>query len=356
MRDQRMGVRMDCTENPVKPVSILSRRKPVRQRFPYTDAVWDRPAHESDWHELRALDITATDAAALFGVSPYSTYFELYQRKIGALDATFEESERMRWGRRLQAAIAEGICEDMGWRILSDHPWLYVRSRRFVGMGASPDYVVFDPMRGLPGLLEIKNVDRFVARDQWADDDDGPEAPPHIEFQLQHQLECSELPWGAIGGLIGGNEARVIVRERDEAVGIEIGNRVTELWRRVRDEDPPQPDYLADAETLKRLYKHATVGAVMDLADPKNANLAPKVIDLFAAKRAADAAKKAAVEDATRVDAELLDTIREMETVMLPDGRTIRAATQYVEERTQVVKAHAKRRLYLKDAPKAKGR
>jgi putative phage-type endonuclease len=328
-------------------------RKAVRQRFPYTDALWLRPKTEADWLAERQNDVTATDAAALFGVSPYCTPFELYHRKAGNLTVEFETTERMRWGQRLQDAIARGICEDRGWKIINAEPYLYVRSARFVGMGASPDYIVFDPDRG-PGMLEIKNVDKFVGLDDWSEVD---EAPVHIEFQIQHQLECSELPWGAIGGLIGGNEARVIVRERDTEVGIELGQRVTDLWRRVRDKDAPAPDYLKDYDSVRRLYKHADVGSVLslDLAEPDDAQV-KRLLELCAAEREAALRGKLAKEDRERAQAEVLTIIQDHETVTGLPGFKVRAATQHREERTQTVKAFSFRdlRITAEKPPKPK--
>lgn len=220
-----------------------------RQRFPFSNALWFRPKTESDWLRLRETDVTATDSAALFGVSPYATPYELFHVKAGNLKVDFKENTRMLWGKRLQRAIADGICADYGWKILSAHPFLYVKSPHYVGMGASPDYIIHCPARGV-GLLEIKNVDKWVGKEEWADE----ESPVHIEFQIQHQLECSGLSWGAIGGLIGGNETKVFIRERDREVGREIGNRVTDLWRRVRDNDPPGADYLKDAAANSRAF------------------------------------------------------------------------------------------------------
>lgn len=330
-------------------------RKKVRQRFPYTDALWQRPKTREEWLAARESDVTATDAAALFGVSPYATPFELFHRKAGNLAVEFEPTERMRWGNRLQDAIARGLCEDNGWRIISDHPFLYVRSERFVGMGASPDYVVLCPTRGV-GLLEIKNVDKFVAKDEWADD----EAPVHIEMQLQHQLECAGFAWGAIGGLVGGNESNVIIRERDEEVGTEIGNRVTDLWRRVRDNDPPPPDFLADFDAIRRLYKHADVGKVLDLTGgnegPGVTETAERLAALCKAERSATTAAKNAKEDRERAQAEILTIIEDAETVTGVAGFRIRAATQYREARTQEVKATSFRdlRVTVEKPPKTK--
>ena len=319
----------------------------MAKRFPFTTSSdWFRPKTEEAWHLMRKTDVTATDAAALFGVSPYATPYELFHRKAGTFETVFEETERMKWGKRLQFAIAAGICEDRGWKILSADPFLYVRSRRFVGMGASPDYVVFSAEKGV-GLLEIKNVDKFIGLDTWNDD----EAPAHYEFQLQHQLECSGLKWGAIGGLIGGNEARVFERDHDEEVGAEIGNRVVDMWRRVRDNDPYPPDYLKDARTIGRVYLNASPGKVLDAgADPEAAK---RVADLAAEYKAASAREKAAKEDKTRATAEIIDILKDRERLFGVPGVTVSATTVHLPARVQEVAETSYRKLSVNiKAPK----
>lgn len=315
-------------------------RKAIRRRYPYTDSHWYNPKVESDWHALRRDDVTATEAAALFGVSPWTTPFELHHQKAGLLSVEIAENERMLWGKRLEPVIAAGICQDNGWRIVNASPYLYVRSPVFTGMGASPDRVVWCPTRGL-GLLEIKNVDARVARADWEDD----EAPVHIEFQLQHQLECSGLSWGAVGSLVGGNDARVIIRERDHDVGAEIGARVTDLWRRVRDADPPPPDYLADFDAIKRLYRNAEVGRELDATAPENAAIAARLVELCAAERRANAVEKAAKDDKKRAQAKIIDLLRDHERVTGLDGFGLSATTVHRDERTKVVKATSYRNL-----------
>lgn len=313
-------------------------------------ADWFWPRKESTWLKLRAPDITATSAAALFGVSPYATPFELFHTLAGSLKVEFEETSRMLWGKRLQDAIAKGICEDNGWTIVDRHPFLYARSKRFARMGASPDYIIADPARperGL-GLLEIKNVDKFVASDEWEDD----EAPAHIEFQFQHQAEVCGLEWGAIGGLVGGNETRVYVRERDREAGEAIGQAVVAMLDRVARNDPPDPDYLADFSTIKALYRHAEVGNSIDLRAEPDPEYEAKVRELATNLKTASSAAKAAKDDKDRATAELLDFLREREAVF-GDELKITAPTVHVEAATVERKASSSRRLYV-SFPKAK--
>lgn len=320
-----------------------------------SDATWFRPRTEKGWHKLRADDVTATSAAALFGVSPYMTPFDLFHRMAGNIEVEIAETDRMKWGKRLEPVIAAGICEDRGWRIVDASKFLYARSPLFPGMGASPDFVIEDiarPERGY-GLLEIKNVDKFVALDGWSED----EAPVHIEFQLQHQLEACRLGWGAIGGLVGGNDTRVFERDHDPEVGAEIGRRIADMRQRVADNTPPPADYLADHDTIKALYRQAEVGKSLNLDVTESEDdeaLAERLVALTEKKMAADAAFKNAKEDKKRADAELLETIGDTESAF-GRGIKISATTVHKEPTTVEYKAVSYRTIRV-SKPKQKGK
>jgi hypothetical protein len=76
------------------------------------------PDSQDHWLQLRTQDVTSTESAALFGMSPYVTQFELWHRKKSGEQPEFKTNERMRWGNRLEAAIAHGIAEERGIRHL----------------------------------------------------------------------------------------------------------------------------------------------------------------------------------------------------------------------------------------------
>src|SRR5688572_21020125 len=131
------------------------------------------PPNEIAWHALRVEDITSTESPALFNMSLYSTAFEVWHRKKSGAIVEIPENERMRWGKRLQDAIAAGIAEDQGW--LAEPMKEYIRIIH-ARMGASFDWRMIDK-HGRLGVFEIKNVDFIMFRDQWQDEDGQLVAP-----------------------------------------------------------------------------------------------------------------------------------------------------------------------------------
>ncbi|WP_455475353.1 YqaJ viral recombinase family nuclease [Bartonella sp. B17] len=281
----------------------------------YPDAAnWFGFDNEDEWLENRAHHITATASSALFGVSPYMTEFDLYHQLAGNVSPKFVENERMLWGKRLQKSIAQGICDDNGWRLVSDHPFLYAESVAHPRIGCSPDYIIWDdknPERGY-GCLEIKNVDNFIAYQQWEDE----EAPAHVEFQLQHQMGVCGFSWGVIGGLIGENEARVLIREADKEAIEAIFSACNAMFTRVKIGNPPLADYLADYDTIRNIYRHSEKGSSIDLDAPIQNIDVDEIEILIAKKYQADTALKLAKNEQKRANAALLNAIEDTETVI----------------------------------------
>lgn len=263
------------------------------------------PENREEWLKMRALDVTSTESAALFGISPYLTEFELWHRKKNSSLIEFKENERTIWGTRLQDAIAKGIAEDEGWTIRKKPE--YVRDTE-LRMGASFDFQLDNGF-----LLEIKNVDSLQYRDQWIIEKDSAEAPAYIELQVQHQLAVDEAPGAYIGGLIGGNRRVLLEREPNSKVIAELKARITKFWSDIHNNIEPEPNFARDAAFIAKLYSYAEPGKVFDASEDV------KLKDLATCYKAcADTIKELEVSKA-RLKSEILMHIGEAEKVIAED-------------------------------------
>lgn len=185
-------------------------------------------------------------------------------------------------------------------------------------IGASYDWKMIDAA-GRIGVFEIKTVDTFVFKNNWHEEEGvGLTAPDHIETQLQHQIHVSDYEWGAIGVLVGGNTPKVLIRERDRAVGAAIEAKVREFWKSVEAGQPPAPDFARDAELIRKLHSHAEPGKLYD------ARGNPVVAHLCERRVAASAAEAAAKKEKEACTAELLTIIGSAEKVLV-DGYSFSA-------------------------------
>lgn len=228
---------------------------------PELTRVSEVPRDEAHWLELRSLDLTSTSVAALFGLSPYITEFELFHR-FRDKTSGFEANERTRWGDRLEAAIAAGVAEDNAWAVRPMKEYIRIPEAR---IGSSFDFAI-EGTAGFPasGILEIKNVDGLQFRDKWIVDGSDIEAPPHIELQVQHQMLVSGRTFAYIAALIGGNHIALLKREPNEKVIRAIKLKVAEFFNRIDTNHPPSPDFARDSDFISELYLQSTEGKVLD--------------------------------------------------------------------------------------------
>lgn len=278
-------------------------------------------ASEADWLAARKLDVTSTEAAALFNAGVYvKTFYELFNLKAGVIQPeAFEGNERTRWGNRLEAPIAYGIAEDLGlvvepFKVYARIPEARVGSSfdfKIVGLaeGFEGDETYRDLFRQHgPGILEVKNVDGLQFKRSWAGDGEAIEAPVHIEAQVQHQMLVADLGWSVIAPLVGGNTPRPLYRLRDQAVGDAILAKARELWQRINAMAPPEPDFTKDGATIAQVYRDND-GSSIDLSDN------PRVLALAKAYKKAGAEEKAAKEAKDAAKAELLTIIEHAKSV-----------------------------------------
>ena len=162
-----------------------------------------------------------------------------------------------------------------------------------------------------PGILEIKNVDAWIFKNEWTD-----EAPAHIEIQVQHQLEACARPWAILAVLVGGNRLETFVRRRDSEVGAALRQRIRGFWSDLARGILPPVILPADAALVSSLYRYAEAGNVLDAQG--NAEIA----ELCATYQAAAKAEREAIALKQTAKAKLLPLIHKAERV-LADGYTI---------------------------------
>ena len=283
------------------------------------------PKTRADWLALRTTVVTSTEMPALVGESPYHTQFSLWHAKRNAQIDDFEAEGRMLWGLRLQDAIARGFAEDYGVKVRRLNAFVTHDQCR---MGASFDYeivgclespkdtVVQDLYRKHGrGICEVKNVDGLVYKNNWPEG----EAPGHIEIQLQVQTECSGCEWGVIVPLIGGNRIEPVIRTRDRDVGAGLITLANEFWSSIDSDQPPAPDFVQDADLIRKVYGFADPGKLYDGRGNE------RVVELCRQYTDGIALEKQGKEAKDRARGELLTLIGSAEKAVA-DGYSVSAA------------------------------
>ncbi len=275
---------------------------------------------EAEWLALRKQDVTSTESAALFGLSPYLTKFDLWHRKKSGKTPKFKENDRIIAGRFLEPGIADLISNiltpviadlisnKMKWEIRPFKDYIRIPS---IKAGASFDFEVVNEESS--ALLEIKNVDYFAYKNGWKVEDDFIEAPAHIELQVQHQMMVSGHQNAYIGVLIGGNKVEVLTRKRnDKVIGV-IKRKIEEFWESIEKNIEPAPIMPEDANSVILQNSFCQPGKVYNAEEDERINY------LVERYKKATALRNSSDVEVKSIKAELLTLIGDAEKVILKD-------------------------------------
>ncbi len=221
-------------------------------------------ANTPEWHEARRQGIGGSDAAVIFGLSPFMDAFELFAIKRGTAPPK-ESTEAQEWGLILEKAIREGYSRRTQREVFDAQPM--VRNVDLPDfMFANPDGYIRSPDTMNLGVYEGKNFSQFVSLKEGL--------PEHIWLQVQHNMAVTGFVWAAVAILIGGQRLEIIDVDRDEEAIQLLIDGETEFWRRVELNDPPPPSGLASTSALlRKLYPEGN-GRTVILDDPAAATCA----------------------------------------------------------------------------------
>jgi putative phage-type endonuclease len=171
------------------------------------------------WEEARTgLTITATEIAAVIGLSPWMSRFTLWHKKAGLPTAPFDMTGAVEWGNRLEDAVAQKWQDEHpGYLAAPAGTWRH-RARHW--QRATPDRLIYPQPPGefeIPdravGLLEVKTS---PFGDDWGPSgaDDG--VPIWYRCQVLWQMDTLGLHHAQFAVLIGGHDYREYTVDYDE--------------------------------------------------------------------------------------------------------------------------------------------
>jgi putative phage-type endonuclease len=305
---------------------------------PGTEFVTDYGTREA-WLVARRSGVGASESAALFGLSPFSSRLSLWMEKTGRVsgwEPEGEQAERLYWGSKLEAPIAETHAERTGRKLWAFSPFSIARHPRIACALATPDrYIIEAPDRrakGLPeeGNLEIKNTANVWGADSW-----GEGVPMYVQCQVQHQLWVTGRAYATVATLAMGNRLLTWDIERNESFIAELEIRVLEFWDSVvNDVQPPAEAHPKTLEALKRLHP---------LDNHKSIALPPEAVEVWDRLLKARAALNEAVKIEQACDIRMRELFGPYTYGLMPDGRKLSFKTTTIAQRTQVVNGYTYR-------------
>lgn len=267
---------------------------------------------EAHWHELRAKHIGGSDVAALFGLSPYTSKWQLWMEKSGKLPPEdLSDSKVIQAGKFLESGIANWAAHRWGMTIEKVTDYFTVDD--CPGMGASFDYITQDR-----APMEIK----WSARGHgWEyDGEEILQAPDNYIMQVQHQLACTESDHAWLIALINDEPRRMKVPRNDNIIDA-IKAEIRAFWQSIADGVEPPIDFTTDVPALTKL---------MGTLPKSEIELDPADELLFQEYKAAKDDEKKAAQRADEAKGELLTKVRaKLETVNTSKDKAIAKCGDY---------------------------
>lgn len=290
------------------------------------------PTGRADWLTQRRTGIGGSDIAAIIGLSPWTSAFEVWASKRAGY--TTDDNEPMRWGRLLEPVIAAEWAHQAGevvvelpvmWRSTT-RPWAIANVDRLIPptdngyeyptverytTDDGPEVILGSATELLatrPELLEVKSTGHYGGRN-WEDD----QAPLYYQTQVQHYLDVLGLDAAWLVCLVENRRLEVRRIWRDNDAIEQIRELVDWFWAtHVEADVAPEADVLSGS-VLKALHPDA-VEQVVDLP--------PAAAAWLERRRQAMADIKAAEKTKGEADARFMQWLGDAHTGQV-DGATV---------------------------------
>ena len=207
-----------------------------------------------EWLEMRRNSIGGSDAAAIVGISKWSTPMTVWADKTGRLPDK-PDSEAMRIGRDLEDYVSRRWMEETGKRAHRVNAMLYNQDYPFAH--ADIDRAVSGESAG----LECKTTSDLDIK-QFKD----VEFPEKYYVQCVHYLAVTGFDRWYLAVLVFGRGFNTFTLERDEAEIQALMEAERSFWELVQSDTPPAPDgKQPTADALETIYHSAADAQTVQL-------------------------------------------------------------------------------------------
>lgn len=278
------------------------------------------PDGSPEWLEARRSRIGGSDIAAIMGLSPWQSRWQLWHRKRGTIDDK-PSSDLMEAGHYVEPAAAAWYADHH----LAEGTWLrntgtWVHRVRDWQL-ANPDRLIVDnphSERHPVGVLEIKLTPNNPG--QWGrDGTDNP--PPHYWAQVQWYMDVFGVGWADVAVLSTWGFRRFHVKRDNEWLSLarhEAESFVAMLELGI--EPPDDDESPAKLYAVERLRHPGIINEQVTITDPDDLRTIGQAAQLHAAAKDASDEAKACEDSAKAILAQAMGNAR---TAIAPDGTTL---------------------------------
>lgn len=199
------------------------------------------------WLENRRGGIGGSDVAAILGMSPWRSPYQVWADKTGQLPVNDSGNEFTHWGDIMEPILANEFAATTGKKVYRQNKTYCHPKYDFLRANIDRD------IAGEPGFLEIKTAMEYKSG-EWVDE----EVPAPYLLQVQHYMNVLDRPYCYFAALIGGHHFIIKKVERDQTLIDDVQQRLVVWWQRhVIAGEPPVVDGTDSTKrTLQALYPH----------------------------------------------------------------------------------------------------
>lgn len=263
----------------------------------------------------RKQGIGGSDVAAVLGVSPYRTPYQVWLDKTGQAPER-EETEILHFGQVLEQVIADEFVRRNGVKVQrrnamyhhKDHPELVANIDRYIVGGK---------------ILECKTCNAFAA-DKFGKD--GDSVPDEYLLQVQHYMHITGIHEAVLAVLIGGNQYRQFELMYDWSLADFAAAKCVEFWQKYVLTNTPPP--ATEHDDLAEYYT-AKPGASI--------NASPEMVDLIAEAKAKKAEVKALEKEIDSICFEIKNFAGNHEIITMPGGKLLATWKQQADRTVEAI-------------------
>ena len=276
----------------------------MSNRLTYPKVVADTATMDrAEWLAMRQRGIGGSDAAAILGVSPWTSRYTLWTDKTMKAISNDEPTDAMRFGTLMEPIVADMFAENASMTVFKDTNLYAHPEHEF--MLANLDGLVSTWCNDqVDALLEVK-----TARRRW---DDG--VPAYYVSQVQHYMAVTGMEVTFVAALFNGEEFQRFEVQRDETYIDRLINMEAEFWQLVQRHQQPEIDGSESTFNAVRKAYDATSG--------KATELTPDIVDLIAKRATAKQAQATAEAEVREAEARIMEAMQDAE-VGTVDGKSL---------------------------------
>lgn len=301
---------------------------------------------EEEWLEYRRLGIGGSDAAAVLGISPWTTSRDLYYDKRGIVSAIDDSDNwvQLEVGHLLEDLVGRIFAKKSGFKIIRVKKMFQHPHHPF--MLADIDFLVELP-DGTYAILECKTTNSN-ARDKWWDSERREIVPAYYVAQGRHYMAVLNISRVYYCCLYDNSEDSAIIRhiDRDQECESELISLEEDFWvNHVQAEVPPP--YTEDGDLIDE-----SVSRHFGPADPSKAQVTltaefmgglAQYLELQAQKKLVDAQSKALESQMKRIKGLVADVMGTCCTAACIDGGEGYTITYYPSSKNIMTKENIER-------------